>query len=221
MSSRTEILDKTGTFDIDAVKPINDYILVRVIEREVSLGGIIMPGHSTKGMEVVFGEVLAVGSGITDEASGALYPMELRRGDHVAFMDYAGERIVLRDGLHRLIRCHGVWAKVTLKDLKTCEVVDVEPRMDMLVVEPDDETMTRSGLIYLANENRESQNRVATVVKVGPGRWERGVGKRKPIQCRPGEKVVMMRYGGASIIVNGRKLRILQEDDIRCGFEED
>lgn len=217
--SQTTIQDPCGAIDVSKLRPINEYTLVKIVEREKTRGGIFLVGGSAQ-MEVVIGEVVAVGSGITDMKTGAVYPLELSKGDYVVFMDYAGERMELRDGKHRLIRSHGIWAKVKMKDLSTGVVDEVEPRMDMLVVEVSDETMTRTGLIYLANENRESQNRVATVVKVGPGKWDSDTGKRKPIPWKAGEQVVMMRYAGANVNVNGKTLRILQEDDIRCGWEE-
>lgn len=218
--SRTTIEDQGGTLAIKKIRPIGDYLLVRMIEKEMSAGGILLP--KSKADPIRIAEVLALGQGITDEVTGQVYPFGLKIGDHILFMDYAGERMELRDGSYRMIRAHGVWARVTFRNIESYEINSIEPRMNCVVLEPSDETMTMSGLIYFPNEkNAECPNRIGTVWCVGPGQWARGEGKRKSIELKPGQRVIFMRYAGAEIVVNGKLLRILQDDDIRCTYEED
>ena len=61
-------------------KPLNDYVLVRVIkEEEKTKGGLYKPSDAK---EQMLGEVLSVGSGIYT-SSGTLIPMNLKVGDKV------------------------------------------------------------------------------------------------------------------------------------------
>lgn len=61
-------------------KPLNDYVLVKVIkEEEKTKGGLYKPSDAK---EQMLGEVLSVGSGIYT-SSGTLIPMNLKVGDRV------------------------------------------------------------------------------------------------------------------------------------------
>lgn len=61
-------------------KPLNDYVLVKVIkEEEKTKGGLYKPSDAK---EQMLGEVLSVGSGIYT-SSGTLIPMNLKVGDKV------------------------------------------------------------------------------------------------------------------------------------------
>lgn len=217
--SRTAIEDPSGIIDILKLRPIQDYILMKVLEKEKTAGGIYLPKN--KATECTMGEVISTGTGILNTKNGGSFPFELVKGDHVLTMDYMGERMELRNGEYRFVRSNGVWAKLIFKNQKTYEIENIFPRFDSVVVEPRDETMTMTGLVYFGNkENRECPNRLATVTHIGPGRWNSDTGNREPCTVKPGDEVVIMRYAGAIIQVKGRTLRILQEDDIRCIREE-
>ena len=61
-------------------KPLNDYVLVKVIkEEEKTKGGLYRPSDAK---EQMLGEVLSVGGGIYT-SSGTLIPMNLKVGDKV------------------------------------------------------------------------------------------------------------------------------------------
>ena len=217
--SRVAIEDLAHRLDVSKIRPIDDYVLVRMIERERSPGGVWLPKN--KGTECALAEVVRLGRGIMSTKRDLVFPFELEIGDTVLLMEYSGDRLMLQDGEYRLMRSHGIWATVKPKNLETYELEDISPRGLHVVVEVQDETMTKSGMIYMPNgENAQSQNRLATVVKVGPGQWDSETGKRVPIPLVPNDRVVMMRYAGANVFLNGKMLRIIDETDVRCIAEE-
>lgn len=206
----------TDDLDVSTLRPLEDHVLMQVVERQKTSGGILLP--KGKGTEVVLGRVIATGPGVPDEVRGGYFPMGLSKGDYVIAMDYAGERLETPDGRrYRLIRSHGVWAKVTLKDKETYDFAAVEPRMSCVLLRPQDET--KLGSLYLANGLSESQNRRGKVVAVGPGMWHRETGRRDPIPLKVDQQVAFMRYAGAEVEVDGEWLRIVVEDDVRCIVE--
>lgn len=206
----------TDEVDVERLRPLADHVLVRVLERERTDGGIIL--LKSKGTECCISEVVRVGTGVENPLKAGWFPIELKPGDTVLSMEYAGERVEIREGAFRFIRSRGIWAKVKLKGLGLYDLLEIEPRMDCVVLDPVDESMSKEGL-HLVDPLRESQNRRGTVIKIGPGMWDATTGKRNPVGYEPGQQVVFMRYAGADVMVNGKKLRILVEDDIRCGVE--
>ncbi len=214
--SRHTIEDET--LDISKVRPIGDYILIEVLTRTMTLTGLILPND--KGTEVCIGKVLAMGKGIWNEKRGGWLPFELEVGESVLCMEYAGERIELREGKYRMVHSRWVAAKVTVDDEVSLTLSALEPRMDYLLVEPHNEAMTRSGILHLPDHgNAESAIRGAKVVAVGPGIWHSPTCKRLPTSLKPGDDVIMTRYAGADVKINGKKLRLIQEDDVKCQAE--
>jgi chaperonin GroES len=81
-------------------RPLHDRIVIRRIdESEKTKGGIIIPDTAKeKPME---GEIVAVGPGARDE-SGALVPLDVKKGDRILFGKWSGSEIKL-DGEELLI----------------------------------------------------------------------------------------------------------------------
>lgn|SRR3990167_8392272 len=215
--SRTTIEDRNTAIDVNELRPIGDYVLVAIIEKERSVGGILLP--KGKGTEIALGRVLALGTGIGNNTNMRVFPIELNVDDYVVMLQYSGEKMALRQGPYRLIRSNGIWAKAQLSDADSYEFSDIEPRFNCVLLDPVDETQTRSGIYLPRGQNAEAANRLAKVVKAGPGIWHHESGKRLPIGLEPGQTVVMMRYAGADVRVNGKWLRLCQEDDIHCIVE--
>lgn len=74
-------------------RPLHDRVLLRRVEQdEKTAGGIIIPDTAKeKPME---GEVIAVGSGVRDEA-GKLVPLDVKAGDRVLFSKWAGTEVTV------------------------------------------------------------------------------------------------------------------------------
>ena len=81
-------------------RPLHDRVMLRRIEQdEKTKGGIIIPDTAKeKPME---GEVVAVGSGLRDEA-GKIVPLDVKAGDRVLFSKWSGTEITM-DGEEYLV----------------------------------------------------------------------------------------------------------------------
>ena len=80
--------------------PLHDRVLVRRIEEAgTSRGGIIIPDSAKDKPQE--GEVVSVGQGKTND-EGKLFPLALKKGDHVLFGKYSGTEIQI-DGNDFLI----------------------------------------------------------------------------------------------------------------------
>ena len=72
-------------------KPLHDRVLIRPLEsEEKSAGGIIIPDTAKE--KPSEGEVLAVGSGIRDEA-GKLVPLDVKVGHRVLYAKWGGTEV--------------------------------------------------------------------------------------------------------------------------------
>jgi chaperonin GroES len=81
-------------------RPLHDRVLVRRVEaEEKTAGGIIIPDTAKEKPQE--GEVIAVGSGIRDEA-GKLVPLDVKAGDKILFGKWSGTEVRL-DGEDLLI----------------------------------------------------------------------------------------------------------------------
>ncbi len=84
------------------VKPLGDRVLVKRVEAEDKVrSGIIIPDTAKE--KPVEGKVIAVGAGKRDE-SGALIPMEVKKGDRVLIGKYAGTEFKLAEVEHVIVR---------------------------------------------------------------------------------------------------------------------
>ncbi len=75
------------------MRPLSDRIIVeRLEEKEISVGGIIIPDSAKE--KPIQGRVLAVGSGKLKE-DGLHVPMDVKEGDKILFGKYAGTDVKL------------------------------------------------------------------------------------------------------------------------------
>ncbi|TLP45605.1 MULTISPECIES: co-chaperone GroES [Cohaesibacter] len=81
-------------------RPLHDRVVVRRLEsEEKTAGGIIIPDTAKE--KPSEGEVVAVGSGVRDEA-GKLVALDVQAGDRVLFSKWAGTEVKI-DGEDLLI----------------------------------------------------------------------------------------------------------------------
>lgn len=218
-AGRTGITDEG--LDMTRVRPLGDYVLIKLFEpAKVTAGGLVLVrGAVGEGTECALGEVMAVGKGIWNDVRYEYMPMEIEPGEHVLIMQYAGDRIELREGSYRMVHSRFVAAKVKIKDFDTYKIEKLWPRMDHVLLEPRKEEQSKGGIIYI-NALAQSANRAARVVAVGPGIWHSPTATRMKVPLEPGEEVVFGRYLGADVpMADGRLLRLVQEADIHCGGE--
>ena len=77
-----------------AFKPLHDRVLVkRVQSDEKTKGGLIIPDTAKEKPQE--GEVIAVGSGVRNEA-GQLVPLDVKAGDRVLFGKWSGTEVKIK-----------------------------------------------------------------------------------------------------------------------------
>jgi len=197
--------------DLAKIQPTQDHLLIKLLDREMTAGGIHLPGNAATPCRV--GKVLARGNEIPNNHNGKGFPIPVEPGQYVLFMDYAGEKLRVAWSDYRLIREHGLWARV---DLGVADIIDFEavhPWADRIVVEKKDESKTEGG-IELPNKDMALAYARGTVKWVGHGLWHLESGKKLQCETKPGDKVIYRRYAGAEIMVRGKEYRILQELDV-------
>jgi len=217
MMSRSTINED---LDVRLLRPIDDYVLINVLKKEKTAGGIILPKGENDSNCI--GNVISSSECTFNKHTGSRRRYNINPGDVVLCMSYMGEKLQTIHGddatkEYKLVREHGIWAKLHLDykaiDVLTIKAVDL--RYDHMLVEPDEEMMTRSGTLYLpSGGNRESKVRLGTIIQTGPGRYIEQLDKHLSMELRPQDHVIFMRYAGAELVVAGKKYRLVCEDDI-------
>jgi chaperonin GroES len=96
-----------------------------------------------------------------------------------------------------------------LEATPTCRL---QPLADHVVVQPAKaKTMTEGGLV-IPEVAHEVPMR-GTVLAVGPGRIEAGIGTR-PCAVHVGDEVLFGRYAGVEVTLDDEQVRVMREDDI-------
>lgn len=84
------------------LKPLNDRILVKLIEeQEVKKGGIIIPDSAKE--KPTEAKVIAVGPGRLDDG-GKRVPIELKKGDRVLISKYGGTEVKFDGEQYQILR---------------------------------------------------------------------------------------------------------------------
>ena len=88
----------------------------------------------------------------------------------------------------------------------------VRPLGDKILVKRvEAQSKTKSG-IYLPETAKEKPQE-ATVVAVGEGRLLEN-GKRAPFQVKKGDKVIIGKWGGTELKVDGQEMLVMSEDEV-------
>lgn len=87
------------------------------------------------------------------------------------------------------------------------------PLHDRVIVKPaDPESMTKSGII-IPDVGKEKPLR-GTVVAVGPGDYQKDGVTRKPMEVKPGDEILFVRYAGSELELNGEEVVIMRAEEI-------
>lgn len=215
--SRTVIDDMEIDCDVEKdLIPTGDQVLLKEIRTDRTEGGLILPnGERTSNF---IGEVVAVGSGYTGEAGK--FPMPFRKGWVLLTMQYMGHKIELRRGNYRMVREHGIWARVfgQFRNGK-CLVERVWPYHGKLLVRPGAEEKTAGG-IFLPTDPKVQYRRARVL---NSSRWYRDMksGRTVPMELHGDERIVMLRYAGSQLTVKGEELRLIDRQDVLFVIEEE
>jgi chaperonin GroES len=211
--SRSEITDLSERIDITKLRPQGDYILLEVMERDRSANGLILP--SKEKTECLYGKVLATGPGEYSPRTGEVFPMNIKPGDILMSVQYMGEKVQAVGKKYRLLREHGVWAKLKI-DFKSegdWEITAIEPYRDHILLKMDKEEKSLSGRVFLP-ANPQAMFRMATLVSAGPGPRDKNTGVTSDMGLSKGDRLIVLRYAGCIVRINGVEHRVASWNDV-------
>ena len=94
----------------------------------------------------------------------------------------------------------------------------VKPLGDRLLVEPiEDKEQQSEGGIIIPDSAKEKPTE-AKVLSLGTGKTDDS-GNKIPFEVKKGDKVLISKYGGTEIKIDGKELKILNSDDILASVE--
>jgi len=90
--------------------------------------------------------------------------------------------------------------------------MNVKPLADRILVRRIEEQETRRGGIIIPDTAKEKPQE-AEIVAVGPGRMNEE-GKRIAMEVKKGDRVLIGKYSGTDVKIDGVEYVILREDDV-------
>jgi chaperonin GroES len=90
--------------------------------------------------------------------------------------------------------------------------VKVQPLSDRVLVKPIEEKEVKKGGIIIPDTAKEKPQE-AEVVALGTGKIDDN-GKKVEFTVKKGDKVLISKYGGTEIKIDGEQYLIMREDDI-------
>ncbi len=87
----------------------------------------------------------------------------------------------------------------------------VRPLADRILVKREDPAETVKGGIIIPDTAKEKPQE-AKVVAVGPGKVDDG--KRVPLELKVGDRILIGKYSGTEVKIDGIEHIILREDDV-------
>ena len=90
--------------------------------------------------------------------------------------------------------------------------MNLKPLGDRVLVEPAEEKEVKKGGIIIPDSAKEKPTE-GIVRALGTGRSDDD-GKKLPFEVKVGDRVLVSKYGGTEVKVNGKEYKILNSDDI-------
>ena len=90
--------------------------------------------------------------------------------------------------------------------------VSIQPLADRGLVQPIEEKEVKKGGIIIPDTAKEKPQE-AKVIALGTGKLDDD-GKKVPFTVKKGDKVLISKYGGTEVKVDGESYLIMREDDI-------
>jgi len=95
--------------------------------------------------------------------------------------------------------------------------LNLKPLGDRVLVEPAEEKETKNGGIIIPDSAKEKPTE-GIIVALGTGKTDDD-GKKVPFEVKKGDRVLVSKYGGTEIKLDGREYKILNSDDILAVIE--
>jgi chaperonin GroES len=90
--------------------------------------------------------------------------------------------------------------------------LNIKPLGDRVLVEAVEEKEVKKGGIIIPETAKEKPME-SIVVALGTGKTDDN-GKKVPFEVKEGDRVLVSKYGGTEIKLNGKEYKILNSDDI-------
>ena len=88
----------------------------------------------------------------------------------------------------------------------------IQPIGDRILVQPMEENeQVKGGIIIPDSAKEKPQN--AKVIALGTGKTDKD-GKKVPFEVKIGDTVLISKYGGTEVKLDGEKFTLLREDDV-------
>ena len=92
----------------------------------------------------------------------------------------------------------------------------IKPLADRVLVKMEEgEETTKSGIILASNAQEKPQ--IADVIEVGPGKIVDG--KQEAMNVKKGDSVIVSKYAGTEVKIEGQEYTILKQSDILAVIE--
>ena len=88
----------------------------------------------------------------------------------------------------------------------------IQPLADRVLVEPLKEEEVKKGGIIIPDTAKEKPT-TGTVIAIGTGKLDEK-GNKIPFNVKPGDKILMPKYGGTEVKIDEKDYQILREEDI-------
>jgi chaperonin GroES len=95
--------------------------------------------------------------------------------------------------------------------------LNVKPLGDRVLVEPVEEKEVKKGGIIIPDTAKEKPTE-GIIVALGTGKTDDN-GKKVPFEVKKGDRVLVSKYGGTEIKLDGKEYKILGSDDILAVVE--
>jgi chaperonin GroES len=95
--------------------------------------------------------------------------------------------------------------------------VNLKPLGDRVLVEPAEEKEVKKGGIIIPDTAKEKPQE-GIIVALGTGKLDDN-GKKVPFEVKKGDRVLVSKYGGTEIKLDGKEYKILSADDILAVIE--
>ena len=95
--------------------------------------------------------------------------------------------------------------------------INVKPLGDRILVEPVEEKEVKKGGIIIPDSAKEKPTE-GLVIALGTGKTDDN-GKKLPFEVKKGDRVLVSKYGGTELKLNGKEYRIFSSDDILAIIE--
>jgi chaperonin GroES len=90
--------------------------------------------------------------------------------------------------------------------------LNIKPLGDRILVEPVEEKEQKKGGIIIPDTAKEKPQE-GIVVALGTGKTN-DEGKKLPFEVKKGDRVLVSKYGGTEIKVDGKEYKIFNSDDL-------